>query len=130
MPLFPEETNVLTIVRCLCVVPFAFSLTLYRQNTIFQNYLGCSFLSYLLSVVMLFICNAFKFMFHRLYSILGSSHPNFIYLFIRYVKHSSVSKSQRFLKRSTQRSVTSSSSLKLPLLFPHFILQSHFISCR
>ena len=63
-----------------CIFLFAFSLTLYSQNIIFQNYIGCSFLPYPLSVVMLFICKAFKFIFHCSYSILGSPSPNLIYL--------------------------------------------------
>lgn len=79
MSLLPEETSVLTIVQCLCTVLFAFSL--YSQNIIFQRVLGCSFLPYPLTVFMLFICNAFKFIFHHSYSILGSPHPDF-YWFI------------------------------------------------
>ena len=41
----------------------ALSLTPYSQNIILQNYVGCSFLPHPLSVVMLFMCNAFKFIF-------------------------------------------------------------------
>ena len=39
----------------MCIFLFAFSLTLYSQNSIFQNYIGFSFLPYPLSVVMLAI---------------------------------------------------------------------------
>ena len=64
----------------MCIFLFAFSLTLYSQNSIFQNYIGFSFLPYPLSVFMLFICKAFKFIFHCSYSILGSPPPSLIYL--------------------------------------------------
>ena len=69
----------------MCIFLFAFSLTLYSQTIIFQNHLGCSFLPYPLSVVMLFIWKALKFIFHVLYHF-GLSTSQFD-LFIRYVKH-------------------------------------------
>lgn len=53
-PPISKDSNVLTIIRCLHIALFAFSLTVYGHNITLQSYLGCFLLSYPFSAGMLF----------------------------------------------------------------------------